>query len=254
MISWKKTSGLLMVLSLVVGIAKLQAAEVITTTIDDVTVYGETYFEGLDATAPLILLFHQARSNGRGEYAELANWLNAEGYRVIAWDQRSGGNTYGESNRTNQGLQKGIKKGNCDAYPDLQAALEYSLEQGLADKVFIVGSSYSAALVVQLAAKNIESVSGVVAFSPAAGGSMAKCRARDWIEQVQAPVFVLRPDSEMKRQSSQRQRDIFTSSGARFHIVEDGVHGASMLVDSRTKKDMHESRALVVQWLNNLSR
>ena len=62
-----------------------------TLTSDGVTVYGELYFGELDDSAPLVLLFHQGRSNGRGEYAEIAAWLNASGYRTIAWDQRAGG-------------------------------------------------------------------------------------------------------------------------------------------------------------------
>ncbi len=53
-----------------------------TATSDDVTIYGEVYFGELDNTAPLVLLFHQGGSNGRGEYAELAKWLNEAGARL----------------------------------------------------------------------------------------------------------------------------------------------------------------------------
>ena len=39
--------------------------------------------------APIIVLFHQAGWS-RGEYAEIAPWLNTLGYNCMAVDQRSG--------------------------------------------------------------------------------------------------------------------------------------------------------------------
>ncbi len=122
-----------------------------TQTSDGVTIYGEPYFGDLDNTAPLILLFHQGGSNGRGEYAGIAKWLNNNGYRAIAWDQRSGGDTYGSENRTVKGLAEGTPASYCDAAADLSAALTHVLDHGFADKVIVWGSSYSAAMVFQLA-------------------------------------------------------------------------------------------------------
>jgi len=223
-------------------------------TADGVTIYGEPYFGDLNADAPLILLFHQGGSNGRGEYAELAPWLNGLGYRAIAWDQRSGGETYGSENRTVAGLPVGADPGFCDAAPDLQAALDYVRAKGLAEKVIVWGSSYSAALVFGLAANNPDAVSGVIAFSPASGGPLVDCRARMWVEDIDAPMMTLRPASEMERESSQEQRDILTGAGVTFHVAENGVHGSSMLLDSRTESDMSETRAAVADWLAQASK
>ena len=122
-------------------------------TMDGVTIHGEPYFGGLDSGAPLVLLFHQGGSNGRGEYAPIAHWLNDVGFRAIAWDQRRGGDRLGASNRTVEGSTLD-EPSYCDVYPDLVAALQYVASRGLADRVVAWGSSYSGALVFRLAAEH----------------------------------------------------------------------------------------------------
>lgn len=224
-----------------------------TETSDGVTIYGEAYFGALDATSPLILLFHQGGANGRGEYADFAPWLNDAGFRAIAWDQRSGGERFGSKNRTVAGLAPGTPATYCDAYPDLQAALDFVTSQALADRVVVWGSSYTAALVFRLAAENPETVRGVLAFSPAAGGPLVDCRARMWVDRIAAPMFAWRPASEMVSESSIEQRDVLTAARVEFRVVENGVHGSSMLVDSRTGHDMAAERAAVIEWLKEVT-
>lgn len=221
-------------------------------TSDDVTIHGEVYFGEMDNTSPLVLLFHQGGSNGRGEYAEIAQWLNEAGFRAIAWDQRAGGETYGAANRTALGLADGVPDTYCNAYPDLLAALDYVVDEALAEQVFIWGSSYSAALVFRLAAERPDIITGLLAFSPASGGPLQECRARMWIDEVTSPVYVFRPASEMERESSIEQKEILTAADASFLVVENGVHGASMLVDSRTEHDMGAVRETVMTWMKNI--
>ncbi len=235
------------------GSEKQISAPIEVVTPDGVTVYGEPYFGDLGKDTPLVLLFHQAGANGRGEYASIAKWLNENGIRAIAWDQRSGGDRFGSANRAVASLPEGVETGYCEVYPDLQAAIDYVERHSLSDHVFAWGSSYSAALVFQLAAKNPDKLSGVLAFSPAAGGPLRACRARDWISEVTAETFVLRPASEMARESSQEQRDILSAAGADFFVAENGVHGSSMLVDDRTNHDMSGVRARVLAWLKQVS-
>lgn len=222
-------------------------------TSDGVTLYGERYFGDLAADAPLILLFHQAGSNGRGEYGPLADWLNQNGYRAIAWDQRSGGKQFGSHNRTVDAISEDVPNGYCDAYADLQAALAHTLSNELAKEVIIWGSSYSAALVFRLAADNPDTVSALVAASPATGGPMAECRARQWVKMIDAPILTLRPGTEMSRESSREQRQKFEPLGVDFLVIADGVHGSSMLVDERTETAMQDARDQVMHWLNALA-
>ena len=222
-------------------------------TSDDVQIYGEQYFGKLDKSAPLILLFHQGGSNGRAEYEPLIPWLNAAGFRAIAWDQRRGGERLGGENRTVNGLPSTSEFSYCEVAPDLQAALDYALNTELANQVILWGSSYSASLVFELAANNPGKVSGVIAFSPAGGGPLENCRARMWAPDLDIPMMALRPAREMEMESTQSQKQILMDQGVNFHVVENGVHGSSMLVDERTKSDMSADRTIVLRWLNSLA-
>jgi alpha-beta hydrolase superfamily lysophospholipase len=234
------------------GLVEAKPMTVTAKTSDGVQVYGYQHFADLPAKSPLVLLFHQAGSNAAGEYGSLIPWLNNSGFRVISWDARAGGKYYGGSNQTLATLPAGTPKQYCDAYPDLQAALDHVKDKKLAEKVFIWGSSYSAALVFQLAAKNPNDVAGLVSFSPATGGPMAKCRARVWLDKVKTPILVMRPQSEMARESSIEQKKLLKLAGATLNVVEHGVHGASMLVDSRTENDMTAARKIVSSWMKGV--
>ena len=246
-------AGAVALLLITSQVALGQGRTVTTRAADGVTVYGEAYFGELGSTAPLVLLFHQAGSNGRGEYGDLAGWLNAAGYRAIAWDLRSGGGLYGRSNRTAAAAGPAADVGYCDVVPDLQAALDYVVSEALAETVVLWGSSYSGSLVFALAARNPEHVAGVIAFSPAPGGPMVDCRARQWADSVRAPIAVFRPASEMEVASVVEQRDILARAGADVHVVDNGVHGSSMLVDDRTGQDMGGARADVLSWLRGVA-
>lgn len=229
------------------------SAPITVVTSDGVTIYGEPFFADLSDEAPLILAFHQGGSNGRGEYSELASWLNSHGYRMIAWDQRAGGSLYGSENRTVTGLGGVESADYCAASPDLEAALDHVTRTGLAQSVVLWGSSYSGSLVFRLAAERGDRVDGVVAFSPASGDPMVGCTAEIWVERVSRPMLVFRPDSEMSRPAAVTQRGILTAAGAAFHVVAAGVHGSSTLLDDRTGADMSEARALVRGWLDRVT-
>lgn len=222
----------------------------LTTEADDgVTVFGTPQFDNLPQTAPLILLFHQGGSNARAEYAPLMPWLNENGFRVIAWDLRAGGDIHGLENRTADGMLPAKATSYCEGYADMQAALEASLPYASSEDVLVWGSSYSAALVFHLAADNPATVSGLVSASPASGSPMADCLARARLDDVRQPALVLRPGSEMERESAQSQKALFDAAGVPVIVLEDGVHGSSMLVDARTEADMSTARTAVMTWL-----
>ena len=113
------------------------------------------------------------------------------------------------------------------------------------------GSSYSDALVFRPAAENPSKVAGVVTFSPASGRAMVDCRARAWATGLKAPVAFFRPESEIQGPASFAQRAALSAAGAESHVIEHGVHGSSMLVDSRTGHVMHASRRVVNSWLKD---
>ncbi|NQY13494.1 MAG: alpha/beta fold hydrolase [Henriciella sp.] len=229
--------------------AALPIGDVSTQAPDGIAVYGTTYFADLPETAQLIVLFHQGGSNARGEYAPLIPWLNQNGYRLIAWDLRAGGDLYGEENRTAQAMLPAKATSYCEAYGDMQAALEFSVEYSATNSAIIWGYSYSAALVFHLAADAPDQVSRLVAASPASGPPMAACLARARLDDLTRPALVLRPASEMRSPSAQEQKQLLEDAQIPVWVLEDGVHGSSMLVDSRTEANMSEFRAAVIAWL-----
>ena len=81
---------------------------------------------------------------------------------------------------------------------------------------------------------------------------MVECRARLWVDQVAAPIIVFRPASEMGLETSIEQKKILEDAGTEFFIIENGVHGSSMLVDDRTEHDMSATRELVIAELSEL--
>ena len=81
---------------------------------------------------------------------------------------------------------------------------------------------------------------------------MQGCEAREWIDDIAVPMIALRPESEMELAGPVEQRSLLLEAGAEFHVVEDGVHGSSMLVDERTGAAMSPVRDLVLRWLVSL--
>ncbi len=222
-------------------------AETVTTkAADGITVYGEAYYGGLPATAPMISLFHQAGSNGRGEYGPLTGWLNDLGYRAIAWDQRSGNGHFGGENRT--AAEAGGPDGYCDAYPDVEAGTAYAYGAAQGAPLIIWGSSYSASLVWRVAAEHPEEVDGVVAMSTATGGKLDKCGAKAGLPNLADPGLAVWPKKEEKQAKALSK--LLTAKNIAVHIVDDGVHGSSTLVDERAGHDMSAARSAIAEWLS----
>ncbi len=234
-------------LSAAFGFSAAAQAETITTqAADGVTVYGETYYAELSASAPVISLFHQAGSNGRGEYGPMTGWLNGLGYRVIAWDQRSGDGHFGGGNRT--AAEASGPDGYCDAYPDVEAGIAYAYEAAQGAPLVVWGSSYSASLVWRAAAAHPGKIDGVVAMSTATGGELDKCGAKAGLPNLVDPGLAVWPKKEEGQ--AKALSSLLTAKNVEVHIVENGVHGSSTLVDERTGHDMSAARAHVAAWLS----
>ena len=205
---------------------------------DGAPVIGDLFISPDGKEAPLIMLFHQAGSNARGEYNTITPKLLAKGYNVLQVDQRSGGGRYGASNRTIK-ARKAANSGRasyCTAYADMEGALAYVKEQGFTGPRIAWGSSYSAALTVKLARDHGDDLTAALAFSPASGGGMGECAANNFVEGVNIPFLALRPRSEMKPKN-EVQKTLFEEQGLGYFISEKGVHGSSMLDPGRAKGD-----------------
>ncbi|WP_265570081.1 alpha/beta hydrolase [Sphingomicrobium nitratireducens] len=213
-------------------------------TLDGFKIVADYHPATADPVATLVLL-HQAGSSGGAEYAPLVDTFAAAGFNLLVPDLRSGGDLFGGNNRTAAAFDQEAT-GYCDAIPDVDAAIARAAEDGL--PVFVLGSSYSAALAVRAADVHPDTVAGFIALSPASGEPLAGCDPS--AHMAAAPRgFVLRPTSETEIPRVAEQLAAFERAGAKTMVVENGVHGASMLVDERTDHDMTDVRQAVIDFV-----
>jgi len=198
---------------------------------DGLLVTAELYTPHKPSETPIIVLFHQAGAS-RGEYTEIAPWLNKLGYNCMAVDQRSGGGMNGVVNETAQRAeQQNRPTGYVDALPDIKAALTYARRHYGKAGVIAWGSSYSAALVLQVAGVAPALVDGVLAFSPGEYFKRAG-KPATWIQSsaknIRVPVFITSARSEADQWAG-IYAAIETHNKVAFVPVTDGRHGARAL-------------------------
>ncbi len=226
-----------------------KAKEVSFKSTDGVNLFGDIYMSKKGKSAPLIMLFHQGGGDARGEYKPLIPKLLKKNYNVIAVDLRTGGNRFGSENRTVAKL--GDKKYTyCDAYPDLEATLKFVNSKGFTGKKIAWGSSFSAALVFQLAAKHGEDLAAILAFSPASGGPMTPCKPSLYAADVKIPALALRPRREMR--TGEAQFANFKKYNIKTYVSENGVHGSSMLNADRVEGSVKEHWEAVMKFINSV--
>jgi pimeloyl-ACP methyl ester carboxylesterase len=200
---------------------------------------------------PFVLLFHQGGASGWAEYEPIAPRLVEAGYRVLLIDQRRGGELFGGTNPVSARFDPETTT-YCEAMPDLEAALDHARATEPSHTAVLWGSSYSAALVIQLAAQRPEDVAGVLAFSPASGDPMVGCRPEPWAEELAVPLLAVRPSSEMEHAWIGEQLDRFGSLGHQTYVADPGRHGSSTLVEQRVGADTSETWRVVERFLASL--
>lgn len=193
----------------------------------------------------MVLLFHQAGSS-KAEYATIAPKLATSGYSSLAIDQRSGGTLFGP-NDTVARLSKLASF--AEAKADLVAALDWATQRHL--PIILWGSSYSAALIFEVAADHEGQVSALVAFSPGEylGPPSEVARAA---AQVHVPIYVTSSSSADEVSAA---RTILSASPARMKtqfVPKYGVHGSSTLIETRNPKGAAENWVHVLSFLDAL--
>ncbi len=236
--------------------SKLQAqtvysmSEINFLTKDNIQVFGDLYISSRGKSAPVVMLFHQGGGDARGEYETIVPVILQQGFNVIAVDLRAGGNRFGSENRTVANLGE-VTYSYCDAYLDLEATLDYIIKEGFTGKKFAWGSSFSGSLVFQLATNRGPELSAILSFSPASGGPMAACKADLYLKDLQTPALVLRPETEMQRESSVEQFKLFEKHGVQTYIAQNGVHGSSMLNNLIVQGDVDKHWNKVLAFINS---
>lgn len=216
---------------------------------DGVTVYGEIYkMADAPMSAPLIVLFHQGGGDTRGEYIPLVPRLLDQGYNLLAIDQRRGGDRFDGVNRTLAGVGA-AEYSYCDVYPDLEGALQFANEFGFTGRTAVWGSSYSAALVFKLGVDHPDAIDAVLAFSAASGEPMEGCEPEPYSERITVPVLALRPIREMKVPYVPGQVELFQEHGHQTYVADPGVHGSSMLNETRVGSSTEATWTVVLNFL-----
>lgn len=200
----------------------LKAQETITfPSKDGLTITADEYIT--EDTMPYMILCHQAGFS-RGEYIYTAPRFQKFGYNCLAIDARSGKEVNGITNETaSLAIKKKKPTGYLDAEQDILAAIDYAFKKSK-KKVILVGSSYSASLVLKIAAGN-EKVKAVLAFSP--GEYFGdKLNVKEAIRLLDKPVFVTSSKSEAA-EVSLLMKDVKTKS--QFTPSNAGDHGSKAL-------------------------
>ena len=200
--------------------------------LDSLLITAEIYCNNKEAE--VFVLCHQA-GYSRGEYTETAQKFYDLGYNCFVIDQRSGDEVNQVKNITaKRAKSQGLPTEYLDAEQDIIAAVNYAT-QFYGRKVILVGSSYSASLVLKIAAEN-ENVAKVISFSP--GEYFGEhLKLKESIANLNIPVFITSSKKE-----ADEAKTIFdaipSTEKTQFTPEGDGEHGSKALWAE--KKDHQE--------------
>lgn len=190
---------------------------------DGILITADLYF--INDTLPYMILCHQAGSS-RGEYLETASRFTKFGYNCISIDMRSGGDMNKIKNETAVNAKaKGRSTTYLDAAQDITAAIDYAYDISK-KKVVLVGSSYSASLVMKIAVDNND-VKAVIAFSP--GEYFGEHYSlKDSVKTLTKPLFVTSSKTESEK-VSELIKDVSSKKKQQFTPSKTGAHGSKAL-------------------------
>ena len=190
---------------------------------DGVTVTADLYF--INDTLPYMILCHQA-GYSRGEYKETGPKFTKFKYNCIAVDLRSGEEINDVKNETAKAAMEANKAVSyLDAEQDIVAAIDYVSKKNN-KKVILVGSSYSASLVLKIGASDTR-VKAVIAFSPGEYFGR-KFKLKESIKSLDKPVFITSAKDEAP-DVTKIFKEIKSSSKQQFIPIEQGAHGSKAL-------------------------
>ncbi len=161
---------------------------------DGVTLTFDSYPAHARATErgrkpPVALCFHMAGAS-RGEYRQIAPQLVKRGMTAIAFDQRAGGDRIAPPNATAPSALEvlGKKPSFTDAYADIEAGVAIAKELYPGAPLLLLGSSYSASLVLRYAGEHPDDIAGVFAFSP--GNYLDDWKIEEYAAKITAPTYI----------------------------------------------------------------
>ncbi len=199
---------------------------------DGLVITADLYMQ--DKSYPFMLLFHQANFS-RGEYLETAPKLLKFGYNCLAVDLRSGKEVnYIQNETAKRAREKNLPTDYLDAEKDILSSIDY-IKQYSNDKIILVGSSYSASLIL-IIAKNNPIVSAVLAFSP---GEYFEpdLNLKSELKGFNKPLFVATTKNEQPF-AKEMLSDVAQSLVTWYTPTKDeGIHGSRALWQSSPENE-----------------
>lgn len=203
---------------------------------DELLITADLY--RIDDTSDFMILFHRAGWS-RGEYIDTALKFNALGYNVLAVDQRSGGQINGIKNETYlRALAKGYSTTYVAAGRDVEASIEYVRDELKCNSISILGSSYSATLVLVIAQDYEAVIEAIICFSPGEHFLWKGEKIRQVVDELTLPVFVTSKKTEIAKLET-----LFGYIGSEIKIQhkpeKSGRHGSEALWESFDESTAH---------------
>jgi dienelactone hydrolase len=205
---------------------------------DGVLVHAKFYFTDAKESK-MMLLCHQAKYS-KGEYKETAPKFNKLGFTCLAIDQRSGDKVNDEENKTAEhAKQMNYRTDFDDAETDIRAAVQF-LYGKYGKKITLVGSSYSAGLILKVATLEKDKIEAIVCFSP---GEYFKdtLMVRESLKKLNIPIWITCSKEEIK-ETEKLFVGLDMKSITFFKPKKEGKHGSKALWDSNANnKEYWES-------------
>jgi dienelactone hydrolase len=214
---------------------------------DKLPISANLYFNA-DNNKGFIVLCHMAGFN-KSEYRQIAKDLLKKGYNSLAIDQRSGGTTSGYDNETfDEAIKRELPTGFLDAEQDIIAAVNYAYNT-YGEPVILWGSSYSASLALKVGKSN-EHVKAIVAFSPGEYFEKDSLILKNYIRDINKPVFITSSRDEVNNELIAMIDVIGPKNVTHFRPKGKGEHGSIVLWED--EPDNLEYWNAVEKFLNGL--
>lgn len=191
---------------------------------DGLTISADLY--QVNDTLPYIILCHLSE-HSRGEYIESAPVFNRMGFNCLAIDTRTGNEINGIINETAREAMKWGKPNDfLSSEQDIRAAIQYLHNNHGPRGIVLLGSSFSASLVIKIGVDE-PGISAVVAFSP---GEYLKdsLTVKEYIKRSSKPLFITSSRQEATA-VSKLLHNLSSNNIHQFVPHGEGAHGSISL-------------------------
>ena len=226
--------SLLLALPLVAGAvettreAKGQPSRAVSFETSDGFVLKGDLTSAADTRAPVAILLHMYRSD-RSAWAPLVPDLVAAGFTVLAFDQRAhGGSQQRRGERVDVASVPRAAFGQMvrDGVHDVEAAVRYLGEQGLAtDRIVLVGASYGCSVSL-LSAGEVAGVRALVLLSP--GANYFGVDVVEFASGFAGPLLLVAAEDDRAAARSARTLAARHQGAEDLEIYRSGGHGTHL--------------------------